>query len=171
MKTKKRPRKVSPAIEKTIVQTTYMVTIIAAKGTPETNLWIGRHFTPTINRAINAAIQKAAARAVAHYVRCGKLDKSFRIEDRKVWTVDEWRVQVNVRVSQATRTEFEQAALVERRTLANFAKVILEWGFEQFKMAGSTERLLQYKIRPATTGNKTTAAKSAASSDRSSVGG
>jgi hypothetical protein len=81
MKTKKGPRKAAPAIEETIVQTTYMVTIIAAKGTPETNLWIGRHFTPTINRAIDAAIQKAAARAVAHYVRCGKLDKSFRVED------------------------------------------------------------------------------------------
>jgi hypothetical protein len=52
MKTKKRPRKAAPAIEETIVQTTYMVTIIAAKGTPETNLWIGRHFTPTINRAM-----------------------------------------------------------------------------------------------------------------------
>jgi hypothetical protein len=51
------------------------------KGTAETNLWIGRRFTPTINRAINAAIQKAAARAVAHYVRCGKLHKSFRVED------------------------------------------------------------------------------------------
>jgi hypothetical protein len=81
MKTKKRPRKASPEIEETTVQTTYMVTIIAAKGTAETNLWIGRRFTPTMNRAINAAIQKAAARAVAHYVRRGKLDKSFRVED------------------------------------------------------------------------------------------
>ena len=81
MKTKKRPGKAPPQIEETIVQTTYVVTIIAAKGTPETNLWIRRHFTPTINRAINAAIQKAAARAVAHYVRRGKLDKSFRVED------------------------------------------------------------------------------------------
>jgi hypothetical protein len=80
MKTKKRWRKASPAIEETIVQTTYMVTIIAAKGTPETNLWVGRHFTPTIKRAIHAAIQKAAAGAVAHYVRCGKLDRSFRVE-------------------------------------------------------------------------------------------
>jgi hypothetical protein len=81
MKAKKRPRKAPQAIEETIVQTTYMVTIVAAKSTPETNLWIGRRFTPTINRAINAAIRKAAARAVAHYVRCGRLDKSFRVED------------------------------------------------------------------------------------------
>jgi hypothetical protein len=57
-----------------------MVTIIAGKGTSEANLWIGRRFTPTINRAIGAAIQKAATRALAHYVRCGKLDKSFRVE-------------------------------------------------------------------------------------------
>lgn len=64
MKGKNRLRKIGPVKEETIVQTTYMVTIVAAKGTPERNLWIGRHFTPTINRAIDAAIQKAAAKAL-----------------------------------------------------------------------------------------------------------
>jgi hypothetical protein len=53
----------------------------AHNATPETNLRIGRQSTPSINRAIDAAIQKATARALAHYVRCGKLDKSFRVED------------------------------------------------------------------------------------------
>jgi hypothetical protein len=56
-------------------------------------------------------------------------------------------VQVGVRVTPAHPTEFEQAALAERRSLANFAQVILEWGFEQFKMVGSTERLSKCKIR------------------------
>jgi hypothetical protein len=84
MKTGKRPRKTHPVKEETIVQTTYKVTIVAAKRTPATNLWIGRHFTPTINRAIGAAIQKAAAKAVAHYVRCRKLDKSFRVSRGEV---------------------------------------------------------------------------------------
>jgi hypothetical protein len=60
----------------------------------------------------------------------------------------EWRVQVSVRVSQALRVELEKYAARERRTLGNFGAVILEWAFEQLKTAGSTERLLQYKIRP-----------------------
>jgi hypothetical protein len=67
--------------EETSVQTTYMVTVVAAKGSPEANLWMSRQSTRTIDRAIGAAIQKAAERALAHYVRCGKLDKSFRVED------------------------------------------------------------------------------------------
>jgi len=60
----------------------------------------------------------------------------------------EWRVQVSVRVSPALREEMERYAEKERRTLGNFGAVILEWAFEQLKAAGSTERLLKYKIRP-----------------------
>ena len=58
----------------------------------------------------------------------------------------EWRVQVSVRVSQATRTELEKFAAAEKRTLANFGAVFLEWGFEQWRVVGSTERLVKYKI-------------------------
>ena len=60
---------------------TYTITITAANGSPERNLWIGRLLTPTINRAINAATQKATAKAVAHCARRGRLDKPFRVED------------------------------------------------------------------------------------------
>jgi hypothetical protein len=59
----------------------------------------------------------------------------------------EWRVQVSVRVSPQRRSELEQCAEREKRTLANFGALLLEWGFEQFKVVGSTERLLKYKIR------------------------
>ena len=59
----------------------------------------------------------------------------------------EWRVQVSVRVSPALREEMERYAQRERRTLGNFGAVILEWAFEQLKVAGSTERLLKHKIR------------------------
>jgi hypothetical protein len=63
----------------------------------------------------------------------------------------EWKIQVSVRVSQALREELEKYASAEKRTLGNFGAVILEWAFEQLKVAGSTERLLKYKIRsPAT---------------------
>jgi hypothetical protein len=60
----------------------------------------------------------------------------------------EWKIQVSVRVSQAMRLELEKYAGAEKRTLGNFGAVILEWAFEQLKAAGSTERLLKYKIRP-----------------------
>jgi hypothetical protein len=55
----------------------------------------------------------------------------------------EWKVQISVRVSQALRAELERYAAAEKRTLANFGAVLLEWAFEQLKVAGSTERLLR----------------------------
>lgn len=60
----------------------------------------------------------------------------------------EWRVQVSVRVSQSLRAELEKYAANERRTLGNFGALILEWAFDQLKVAGSTEKLLKYKILP-----------------------
>lgn len=60
----------------------------------------------------------------------------------------EWKAQISIRVRQALRTELEQFAARERRKLGNIGEVMLEWAFEQLKTAGSTERLLKYKIRP-----------------------
>jgi len=60
----------------------------------------------------------------------------------------EWKAQISLRVRQALRSELEQYAARERRKLGNITELILEWAFEQLKTAGSTERLLQYKIRP-----------------------
>ena len=59
----------------------------------------------------------------------------------------EWKAQISLRVRQALRTELEEFAARERRKLGNVAEVILEWGFEQLKAAGSIDRLLKYKIR------------------------
>lgn len=60
----------------------------------------------------------------------------------------EWKAQISLRVRQALRSELEQFAARERRKLGNITELILEWAFEQLKVAGSTERLLRYKIRP-----------------------
>jgi len=59
----------------------------------------------------------------------------------------EWKAQVSLRVRQALRAELEEFAARERRKLGNVAEVILEWGFEQLKAAGSIDRLLKCKIR------------------------
>jgi hypothetical protein len=60
----------------------------------------------------------------------------------------EWKAQISLRVRQALRAELEEFAARERRKLGNITDLILEWAFEQLKTAGSTERLLKYKIRP-----------------------
>jgi len=60
----------------------------------------------------------------------------------------EWRVQVSVRVSQEVRSELEKYAAREKRTLANFGAVLLEWSFEQLKAVGSTDQLLKHNISP-----------------------
>ena len=59
----------------------------------------------------------------------------------------EWKAQISIRVRQDLRTELEKFAVRERRKLGNIGEVLLEWAFEQLKAAGSTERLLKYKIR------------------------
>ena len=69
----------------------------------------------------------------------------------------EWKAQISLRVRQALRAELEEFAVRERRKLGNITELILEWAFEQLKTAGSTERLLKYKVRlpdTAATGRK-----------------
>jgi hypothetical protein len=62
----------------------------------------------------------------------------------------EWKVQLGLRVRQALRLEMEEFAVREKRKLGNVGEIILEWGFEQLKAAGSIDRLLKYKIRSRT---------------------
>ena len=58
----------------------------------------------------------------------------------------DWKAPLSLRVRQALRAELEEFAARERRTLGNVGELILEWGFEQLKAAGSTERLLKSRI-------------------------
>jgi hypothetical protein len=60
----------------------------------------------------------------------------------------ESKESVTMRIPSAVRAELCQFAVRERRSLGNIGATLLEWAFEQLKTAGSTERLLQYKIRP-----------------------
>ena len=59
----------------------------------------------------------------------------------------EWKAQLSLRVRQALRAELEEFAVREKRKLGNVGEVILEWGFEQLKAAGSIDRLLKYTIQ------------------------
>jgi hypothetical protein len=59
----------------------------------------------------------------------------------------EWKAQVSFRVRQAFRDELAKFAAQEKRTLGNLGGLLLEWGFEQLKAAGSTHRLLNSKVQ------------------------
>ena len=50
----------------------------------------------------------------------------------------EWRVQVSARSGKQRGPSLKFAA-AEKRTLANFGAALLEWGFEQWKVVGSTD--------------------------------
>jgi hypothetical protein len=54
----------------------------------------------------------------------------------------EWKAPLSLRVRQALRAELEELALRERRRLGNLCELLLEWGVEQLKAAGSMDRLL-----------------------------
>jgi len=40
-----------------------------------------------------------------------------------------------------------ELSLREKRKVGNLGELILEWAFEQFKTAGSTQNLLKYGVR------------------------
>lgn len=54
----------------------------------------------------------------------------------------EWKAPLSLRVLQDFRRELEQVAAKERRTLGNLGELLLEWAFDQLKIAGSLDRLL-----------------------------
>jgi hypothetical protein len=61
--------------------------------------------------------------------------------------VGEWKAQISLRVRQALRAELEEIAAREHRKLGNLVELLIEWGSRQLKEAGSTEVLLQSRIR------------------------
>ena len=58
----------------------------------------------------------------------------------------EWKAPLSLRIPQDLRREMEQFAAKERRTLGDFGRLLIEWGFEQVKAAGSLDRLLKYQL-------------------------
>ncbi|HKW61670.1 MAG TPA: hypothetical protein VJN89_03925 [Candidatus Acidoferrum sp.] len=51
-----------------------------------------------------------------------------------------------IRIRQEVRRELEEFAAEERRTLGNLSEILLEWGFEQLKAAGSTAQLFHRAV-------------------------
>ncbi len=57
----------------------------------------------------------------------------------------EWKVNLNLRISVQRRTQLEEIAARERRTLGNLGNLLVEWAADQLQAAGSTEKLLRRK--------------------------
>ena len=66
----------------------------------------------------------------------------------------EWKANVIMRIRPVLRAELVEIAAREQRSLGNIGTILLEWGLEQLKASGSTERLLKYKIRPSAAHSK-----------------
>lgn len=58
----------------------------------------------------------------------------------------EWKAQMSLRVRQELRREMEEFAYKDRRRLGNLGELLMEWAWEQLKVAGSIDRLLKYQL-------------------------
>jgi hypothetical protein len=59
----------------------------------------------------------------------------------------EWKTALSIRVRRSLKDDLQKIADHEYRKLGNLGELLMEWSLEQLKAAGSTERLLKYKIR------------------------
>ena len=82
----------------------------------------------------------------------------------------EWKSQVSFRIESALRVELQQFAIQERRSLGNLGAVLLEWGFDQLKVAGSVDRLLKRGIRASSTRSRSAANGGLAAGDHHEKG-
>ena len=57
----------------------------------------------------------------------------------------EWKTALSLRVSMQLRTQLEEIAKRERRTLGNLGGLLIEWAADQLQAVGSTEKLLRRK--------------------------
>ena len=58
----------------------------------------------------------------------------------------EWKVPISIRVRQELRREMEEFSHKERRKLGNLGELLLEWAWAQYQLAGSSERLLRFRV-------------------------
>lgn len=59
----------------------------------------------------------------------------------------QWKVTLTMRLRPELKDGLADVANREHRTLGNLGEILMEWAFEQLRIAGSTERLRKYKIR------------------------
>ena len=58
----------------------------------------------------------------------------------------EWKAQISLRVKQDLRRNLEAFAEKDRRKLGNLTELLVEWAYEQLKVAGSVDRLMKVQL-------------------------
>jgi hypothetical protein len=58
----------------------------------------------------------------------------------------EWKTAFSIRVRQSLKDDLQKIAEREYRKLGNLGELLMEWSYEQLLAAGSTEKLLRYKM-------------------------
>jgi hypothetical protein len=59
----------------------------------------------------------------------------------------EWKTALSIRVRQSLKDDLQKVADREYRKLGNLGELLMEWSYEQLRTAGSTERLLRFRVR------------------------
>jgi len=58
----------------------------------------------------------------------------------------EWKTALSIRVRRSLKDDLQKIADREYRKLGNLGGLLMEWSYEQLVAAGSTEKLLKYKM-------------------------
>jgi hypothetical protein len=58
----------------------------------------------------------------------------------------EWKTALSIRVRRSLKDDLQKIADREYRKLGNLGELLMEWSYEQLVAAGSTEKLLRYKM-------------------------
>jgi len=58
----------------------------------------------------------------------------------------EWKTALSIRVRRSLKDDLQKIADREYRKLGNLGELLMEWSYEQLIAAGSTEKLLKYKM-------------------------
>ncbi len=74
----------------------------------------------------------------------------------------EWKTALSIRVRRSLKDDLQKIADREYRKLGNLGELLMEWSYEQLVVAGSTEKLLKYKM-PVPSRNRRDSRKSASS--------
>jgi hypothetical protein len=58
----------------------------------------------------------------------------------------EWKTALSIRVRRSLKDDLQRIADREYRKLGNLGELLMEWSYEQLIAAGSTDKLLKYKM-------------------------
>jgi hypothetical protein len=58
----------------------------------------------------------------------------------------EWKTALSIRVRRSLKDDLQKIADREYRKLGNLGELLMEWSYEQLVAAGSSEKLLKYKL-------------------------